>query len=907
MDPVIIDSEAIYPEMQFYGAGLEALCDEIAVSGISKERYAQLIIECNDYALEALDIDPRKLTGALRPVSDAGLESMTASVLQFMPTTYAEEEKGVVTVSGLPTRLLVNRMYKLWSTNRVANNIFNKQGMRYFQFYSFFAIEVIYLLEAVLKLPNVSASKPTIRKAIQAIREETWVKNIDNRELKKLFDYSQLDELKLTLKSYQREYLEVYEVNTQRYNLNGYVLAAAPGSGKTLSGYAMSLVCGADVTLIISPNNAVDDVWYNTHQTQFKHPDRYPIWTSHMSKGPTGNERYLVVHYDYLPKLPAILKMFRNKTFCVWVDESHNFSDINAARTKLFIEIVKGLDTVTITYASGTPWKAVGKEVVPVMRVIANDFTPKVEERFIKIFGASKGAALELLANRLGLVTFKVETHEAISNGVVNYVQNVQFKGMEKYLLSNIRTIIQSFINERKAFYGPRKAEYEARYFACIEAAKLSMTERELLELKVYLAGTNKLHYYFDPRNDGELVKECKAFEREHIIPNLSNADKKEFRHVSSVYKYVDLTIKGEALGRILTRMRIDCFVDMIPHANLPDIIKSARKKTLILTSYVEVADGIVDYLKEYKFEPQVVYGATNANLNGILRQFKTDPNCNPMVATFDSLSTAVPVVEASTIVLYNSPFREYIRKQSIARLDRLGQDGEVIVADIVLDTGEDVNISSRSVDILAWSKENVDKMMGLDPNTDAMEKIALERYDGGNGLFKAASKFFGSVFNKIKKPDMDLYHISFDGNLPSILKPQVPAGSIEGEGELDEPMIPRTCFSETLEGCFRAVYPNIQEIAEKHGTDGLEFHIYKPKITPKTLTKSPESLVAEHYVHDALVTREWWVLNDVEVEHVGKVVYYVDTESEFLEYVPFNDSRYKVEEHSPLVIRIEE
>ncbi len=75
-----------------------------------------------------------------------------------------------------------------------------------------------------------------------------------------------------------------------------------------------------------------------------------------------------------------------------------------------------------------------------------------------------------------------------------------------------------------------------------------------------------------------------------------------------------------------------------------------------------------------------------------------------------------------------NSPFRSFEYDQAVARVKRLGQDEDVDIYDVVLDTGDKINISSRTIDIMNWSREQVNEIMGFE-NSPLVGSISRESY----------------------------------------------------------------------------------------------------------------------------------------------------------------------------------
>lgn len=233
------------------------------------------------------------------------------------------------------------------------------------------------------------------------------------------------------------------------------------------------------------------------------------------------------------------------------------------------------------------------------------------------------------------------------------------------------------------------------------------------------------------------------------IIPILSNKTKKIFRKAKSVYKYVELTIIGETLGNVIGRKRTECNKAIVEamaksftvvneesketyETNLGKVIRDAEAKTLIFTDYVDVLKRCNEILTKEGFHPITIFGETTTTigLSNQVKQFKENSKINPLITTFKTLSEAVPLTEANTVIFLNLPFRSGTYDQAVKRANRIGQTKDVHLYEVTLDTGNEENISTRNLDILKWSEEQVSILMGdKKGEVEEVSKLTIDHF----------------------------------------------------------------------------------------------------------------------------------------------------------------------------------
>lgn len=676
-------------------------------------------------------------------------------MLFFKP--YAEVKNGIVTISNIKPGTITNEIHRIFKTSRVNTYMFTHIGWKSISFFEFFALEMYYIIDELMVSKRRMMRVKDLLKIQDAIMEGTWVGKVQ-RDVKGRLDFTGLNRMSFTPLDYQRDFMNSYSYTVERYNLKGMLLAAKPGTGKTFTSLATAECLHAERIVVVCPKPAVDRVWYASCRGNDKgegcvYKEPQDVWAYAHGK-PYKGERILIFHYETLEKALDICKGFNRYKTVVILDESHNLNELSSLRTERFIELCKVTDSQDIIEATGTPVKAMSLETIPLLRAIDPLFTPVVEERFKKMYAGEVAATTAILARRLNTMTFKVE--KAVLNLEKPEEETIQVEvpNGENYTLDAISSEMLTYIKERTKFYDALTPEAEKFFYQILDeyadyigVAYRNPTQRReaATNLQTYKNNILKIRR-FAKQKAFDLIKEemkfCTAFEKREILPSIKDKVKREkFRDYKSIVKYPMLKIRGECLGRILGRKRIDAHLAMVPYIDFEAIIESSVKKTVIFSSFVEVLNKTETRLQEEGYKTLGVYGAKVAELASIVQKFERDKDANPLVASYAALSTAVPLTMADSMILINMPFRDYILEQTIARIHRLGANTQVRIFNTVLNTGKVPNISTRTTDILKWSRDQVNAIMGTsddvgdedtgsDVSADFAQHFGIEEFD---------------------------------------------------------------------------------------------------------------------------------------------------------------------------------
>lgn len=652
---------------------------------------------------------------------------MFSLIRKIIGQVVVEETSEKIRIVNLPVNQLTKEISDEWGTSRIAKHMFISATGRRIEIPKFFGVELLFMLQRLADKSKTSlALKRVIAILIKKLKEETWLKALDQTAMRPVLDRKHLSVFHKSPLKHQDEFFAEYEDNVSRYKLNGYMLGSPAGSGKTLMGLMLAEMHVADRIIVICPKNAIERVWLTTIREEYKRdPGKY--WSSLDGTNAPEDARFYVVHYEAQDRLLDLVRTFNHSRTFIILDESHNLNEIKSARTQKFVDFCAMVKPMSVLWASGTPIKAMGQEMIPFLYTIDNMFTEKTAVRFKKIFGMSQSRAVEILSHRLGISSYRIDKSKVVAGTPMETDVHVKFNAADRYTLKFIRVEMQAFIAERVVYYQQRRQIDVDFYELCLTHFTNAVKNNPALikDLAEYRRGVKTLAAAKDLRPHIDLMVWVNRFEIREIMPNIPAELRKEFKSVRSVIKYLHLKIRGEALGRVLGKRRTECAVEMVQHMGLSEIIHAASKKTLIFSSFVAAVEEAFNHLTEDGFTPLVVHGGTSKDLPSIVNRYDKDEKIDPLIATYQSLSTAVPLIMANVCVLMDQPYRSHDRIQAISRVHRIGQDEQVYVINMLLDTGDETNVSTRSLDIMKWSQDQVDIMMGV--KTASPDEVTLE------------------------------------------------------------------------------------------------------------------------------------------------------------------------------------
>lgn len=658
-----------------------------------------------------------------------------AKVRLFGP--FISIENGYVIIRGINYQLLKNRIkeyYKDNSINNIFNPIYDAMSFRrfkqkrigrseikvdYLETPIFFALELSKLFTELGEWYNdrryLSMAKLTY--------ERTWLKETDQASAHvEMLNTSKLrDVLSVQLLPHQETFIQRYPVLKAQLNLKGYILAFEQGLGKTLTAVALAECLGMDHVYIVCPNTSEMKMVWKTEIKKYikRYRDEDTFLSEVMicdDKTSLYNEnrtKYFIINNESIPKMyPYITK---GKNMLV-VDESHNFRNLEGKRTKELFELQKQLNACDTLAMSGTPIKATPAELSPVLHLIDPTFTDTVASIYKRAFNVHHEIALSLVKSRFGRVMLR-ETKGILGTSLPPKTEkdlSLTMSGGTKYAVSTVMQLVNDKYAEIFAKGKKEALSLKGEFHTCLKKYMPSTYDRVRFD---YLESQTAVSDSYPALHEVDIDFMNNAV-RDTMSKITDRTEQKRFEFLVKNYLRYNGHCRGIAFGTIMPKYRNECFINLFDENKdiLIRMIRESTTKTLIFSQFRNVAKHIHQTLLDEGIGAVLITGEVKNRLE-IVDQFKESDVISVMVATPKTLGVGVTLTEASKVFFFGPPWRHSDYQQCSDRVHRIGQTQPVTIYNVVLDTGDELNLTGRMQDILNWSKRMVGDVVSTDVN----------------------------------------------------------------------------------------------------------------------------------------------------------------------------------------------
>ena len=656
-------------------------------------------------------------------------------------------------IKSFPVYPFFHRLKKHYNSTKLENllQIIRSIGIttwftntRTIKIHKFFVPELIYLLEKFKMVPFI----------VDHLRKDTWIgekpKTHTDCDINRVYR-----NLNCNLYPHQEKFIKDYADLKDSHKLRGYLLSFSQGLGKTITSVALMEALNKDRVVVICPKNTMVETWKSHFQKFYK--AEQSIYVSGVDKEFKG-QRFCIFNYDAIDKMNSMAGV-KTANMGVIVDESHNFLRIQSGRTRKLIDLAKASDKTDILLMSGTPIKACGVEMIPLLYILDPMFDEEAAAIFKNTFGYNVKIATDVLNARLHGVMARVTKEVLNLPPKTRTTIKIKLPNGDKYTTQEVRKGMELYIKERLKYHREHMEEYRKEFIECMEFLEKSKIANDP-DFKRYKQIIKKLIHNHGQFEHGDPdIAWANNYEKTVVEKQFTSELLHKFRHCKAAIKYLHLKIRGEVLGQFLGKLRIEMTSAMLKAADIQKLIEEAQKKTIIFTSFVDTIETCEAYVKSLGYKPIVIYGKNSSEIAPLAKLFQTDPSYNPLIASLQTLSTGATLTAANRVIFLNKPWRSVDYEQASDRVHRIGQDCPVDIISLVLDTGDRGNLSTRMEDIMNESAMAFDAIVeehtkkksneGFTPAID----LSQIKFVSDEGMCLLTDTHEQRVLNKMAKP----------------------------------------------------------------------------------------------------------------------------------------------------------
>lgn len=600
-------------------------------------------------------------------------------------------------------REYTNRSQHLWEKKKISKK---DMDIKYLKFPIFFALEIAMIFEDLGRYYSVSY----YLKIARMIRMKTWVSELHKPVKNIVLNTNNLSNIKYTLKPYQKDFIEMYPTLKNRFKLDGYLLSFDQGLGKTLTAISLAECLNKEQIIIVCPNSLKENWSYEIKEYYYKYTNE-KLWREevyvHGSKKYTFTKKtkFIIVNLEAIPAVYNIINS--NKDSMLIIDEMHNIRNMKGKKTSELIELKDRLNKVDVLPMSGTPIKALPNEIIPTLMLIDPMFTNEVAKIYNGCFNVDGVGTKDIVNTRFGIIMHRKTKKEVLALPEKN-ISNLSLKvpNSNLYLSDVVKEDVNIVFNALYSKELERSQELQINYINMIKRYSKA-PYKELEEYLKYVKKPNEEYHELD-------LKKYNEFTKTYVLPNIySPVDIKKFKDAETAYLRMKERAMGKAIGQILHPRRKEMFIQLYENnkEEIISMIENTTKKTVIFSNLLEVVDYISKDLEKQGVKNVKIVGGSDNRMDKI-QAFKNNDDIDVLVATSQTLSTGVTLIEANQMFFFGTPWRSADYNQCCDRIYRIGQNTNVNIYNVLLDTENKLNLSTRMNEILIWSDNMFNSMI---------------------------------------------------------------------------------------------------------------------------------------------------------------------------------------------------
>lgn len=633
-----------------------------------------------------------------------------------------DDKAGVISIKGINFSLLFYRVTEVYGEKSLKQifyktylpkdiDKFNKKRItRSNMRATSIIIPIFFALELSIIFSDLYAKykTPAYKTIAKSIYEKTWLSKADNSKPEPINISRATRTLNpgYALKPHQLDFISAYPVWKARLNLRGCYLAFDQGLGKTLTAMSLALALGTQKIYVVCPNSLVNN-WYAEINSYYS--GRIKACICKNNSDPPKDAAVFIVNNESIKKIYPYIDR-RVKTMLI-IDEGHNFRDLNSMRAKELIALREKLRPNDVLPMSGTPLKARPNEIVPIMMLLDPLFTETAASIYNKCFNFDNYTGSQIVTKRLGMFIYRKMKSDVLTlpDKIIEDLE-VTISNPEPYFISSISTAVKVLYN---TYYdeviGENKYMIE-EFHNLVNRYSITTPANNAWYLRRITKAANT-EDTFSISNEHEIdVDRVTTFLDKYVIANENFPPKqiKRIKQLESQLLHYDRVAMGRALGKVYPPRRTQMYNTMWDENEKMFIekIESNVKKTVIFSQFLGVVKHIEERLTANGIGCVVISGAQNTtDRSNKIQRFRVDDNTRVLIATSQTLSTGVTLIEASQMFFFGPPWRSTDFDQCCDRIYRIGQDVDVHIYVVVMRTDK-LNLSSRMENILKWSND---------------------------------------------------------------------------------------------------------------------------------------------------------------------------------------------------------